>query len=329
MDKVMDKVSDKMPLLAALAAAAWMIAPALQAQNYPVKPVRVIIAWPPGGANDIAGRIVAQKLTENVGQQFVIDNRGGASGIVGSDVVAKSPADGYTILVHSATHISNPHLYSKVPYDTLKDFVGISPLGRQVGMLVVHPSLPVKTVKEFVELGRKRPNDITYASSGNGSFVHLAMALINSMTNTRMVHVPYKGGGPAAVAISSGEVQAMTATVGSVIPHISSKRLRPVAVTSEERISQYPDVQAIAETIKGYEFTAWVGTFAPANTPKAIVDRLNAEIQKAMKDKGVAEKLGAQTLDPMFMTPEQFAARLKADYDKYGKLIKETGAKAG
>jgi tripartite-type tricarboxylate transporter receptor subunit TctC len=323
------EISRRAALLAALAAAAWTIAPAVQAQSYPAKPVRVIIAWPPGGANDIAGRIVAQKLTENTGQQFVIDNRGGASGIVGSDVVAKSPADGYTILVHSATHISNPHLYSKVPYDTLKDFVGISPLGRQVGMLVVHPSLPAKTVKEFVELGRKRPNDITYASSGNGSFVHLAMALINSMTNTRMVHVPYKGGGPAAVAISSGEVQAMTATVGSVIPHVNSKRLRPVAVTSEERISQYPDVPAIAETVKGYEFTAWVGTFAPANTPKPIVDRLNAEIQKAMKDKGVAEKLGAQTLDPMFMTPEQFAARLKADYDKYGKLIKETGAKAG
>ncbi|MBX9905139.1 MAG: tripartite tricarboxylate transporter substrate binding protein [Burkholderiales bacterium] len=321
----------KLVLQAAAAALAVMsFAPlAATAQVYPAKPVRVIIAWPPGGANDIAGRIVAQKLTENTGQQFVVDNRGGASGIVGSDVVAKSPADGYTILVHSATHISNPHLYSKVPYDTLKDFTGISPLGRQVGMLVVHPSLPVKTIKEFVELGRKRPNDITYASSGNGSFVHLAMALINSMTGTRMVHVPYKGGGPAAVAISSGEVQAMTATVGSVIPHVNSKRLRPIAVTSDARISQYPDVPAIAETVKGYEFTAWVGTFAPANTPKPIVDRLNAEIQKAMKDKGVAEKLGAQTLDPMFMTPEQFAERLKSDYEKYGRLIKETGAKAG
>jgi tripartite-type tricarboxylate transporter receptor subunit TctC len=317
------------PLLAALAATAWAISPALQAQNYPSKPVRVIVAWPPGGANDIAGRIVAQKLTENTGQQFVIDNRGGASGILGSDVVAKSPADGYTILVHSATHMSNPHLYSKVPYDTLKDFVGVSPLGRQVGMLVVHPSLPVKTVKEFIDLGRKRPNDITYSSSGNGSFVHLAMALINSMSNTKMVHVPYKGGGPAAVAISSGEVQAMTATVGSVIPHLNAKRLRPVAVTSEDRIRQFPDVPAVGETIKGYEFTAWVGTFAPAKTPKDIVDRLNAEIQKAMKDKGVADKLGAQTLDPMFMTPEQFAARLKSDYDKYGRLIKETGAKAG
>lgn len=298
------------------------------AQAYPAKTVRVIIPWPPGGSNDIVGRIVMQKLGENLGQQFVIDNRGGASGIVGSDVVAKSPADGYTIMVHSATHVSNPHLYSKVPYDTMKDFVGVSPLARQVGMLVVHPSLPVKTVKEFVDLGRKKPNAITYSSSGNGSFVHLGMALLNSMTNTKMVHVPYKGGGPAAVAISSGEVQAMMATVGSVIPHINSKRLRPIAVTSEDRISQFPAVQSIAEGgVKGYEFTAWIGALAPAGTPKAIIDRLNAEIQKVLKDKVVAEKLSAQTLDPMLMSPEQFAVRLKSDYDKYAKVIKETGAR--
>jgi tripartite-type tricarboxylate transporter receptor subunit TctC len=313
-------------LIAALAVG--LPAFAVQAQNFPVKPVRVIIAWPPGGANDIAGRIIAQKLTENTGQQFIVDNRGGASGIVGSDVVAKSPPDGYTVLVHSTTHVSNPHLYSKVPYDTLKDFTGVSPLGRQVGILVVHPSLPVKTVKEFIDLGRKKPNAINYSSSGSGSFVHLAMAQLNSMTGTKMVHIPYKGGGPAAVAISSGEVQAMTATVGSVIPHLNSKRLRPIAVTSEDRIPQFKDVPAIAETVKGYEFTAWIGMLAPANTPKAIVDRLNTEVQKAMKDRTVAEKLASQTLDPMFMTPEQFNARLKSDYDKYAKLVKETGAKA-
>ncbi len=314
---------------AAAAMAVLFFAPvAAMAQAYPNKPVRVIIPWPPGGSNDIVGRVLMQKMSENVGQQFVIDNRGGASGIVGSDVVAKSPADGYVIMVHSTTHVSNPHLYSKVPYDTMKDFVGIAPISRQVGILVVHPSLPVKTVKEFVELGRKQPNAITYSSSGNGSFVHLGMALLNSMTKTKMVHVPYKGGGPAAVAISSGEVQAMMATVGSVIPHINSKRLRPVAVTSEERISQFPDVQSIAEGgVKGYEFTAWIGALAPAGVPKPIIDRLNAEIHKALKDKNVAEKLSAQTLDPMFMTPEQFAVRLKSDYEKYAKVIKETGAK--
>ena len=316
----------RLALLAAASALALPMAAAV-AQNYPVKPVRVIIPWPPGGSNDIAGRLVMQKMSENTGQQFVIDNRSGASGIIGSDVVAKSPADGYVIMVHSTTHVSNPHLYSKVPYDTMKDFVGIAPLARQVGILVVHPSLPVKTIKEFIDLGRKKPDAITYSSSGNGSFVHLGMALLNSMTNTRMVHVPYKGGGPASVAIASGEVQAMMATVGSVIPHINSKRLRPIAVTSEESISQYPQVPPISSAVNGYEFTAWIGALAPAGVPKPIIDRINAEIHKALRDKGVAEKLSAQTLDPMFMSPEQFAVRLKSDYDKYAKVIRETGAR--
>ncbi len=301
---------------------------AAMAQNYPAKTVRVIIPWPPGGSNDIVGRLVMQKMSDNLGQQFIIDNRGGASGIVGSDLVAKSPADGYTIMVHSTTHVSNPHLYSKIPYDTMKDFVGIAPLARQVGMLVVHPSLPVKTVREFVDLGKKRPGEITYSSSGNGSFVHLGMALLNSMSNTKMIHVPYKGGGPAAVAIASGEVQAMMATVGSVIPHINSNRLRAVAVTADERITQYPKVPTIAEGgVKGYEFTAWIGALAPAATPKPVIDKLNAELHKVLKDRGVAEKLSSQTLDPMFMSAEQFAVRLKSDYDKYAKVIKETGAR--
>ncbi len=309
-------------------AALMALSSAVLAQNYPAKTVRVIVPWPPGGSNDIVARLVAQKLTENAGQQFIIDNRGGASGIVGSDLVAKSPADGYTFMIHSTTHVSNPHLYSKIPYDTMKDFVGIAPLARQVGILVVHPSLPATNVREFIDLGRKRPNQITYSSSGNGSFVHLGMALLASMSNTKLVHVPYKGGGPAAVAISSGEVQAMMATVGSVIPHINAKRLRAVAVTSDERITQYPQIPTIAEGgVKGYEFTAWIGALGPAGMPKPILDRLNSEMHKALQDKGVSEKLSSQTLDPMFMTPEQFAVRLKSDYDKYAKVIKETGAR--
>lgn len=313
----------------AVALSAMSFAPvAAQAQAYPAKAVRVVIPWPPGGSNDIVGRLVMQKMSENTGQQFIIDNRGGAAGVIGADVVAKSPPDGYTIMVHSTTHVSNPHLYKKLPYDTMKDFASVGPLARQVGMLVVHPSLPVKTVKEFIDLGKKRPNEITYSSSGNGSFVHLGMALMNSMSGTKMVHVPYKGGGPAAVAIASGEVQAMLATVGSVIPHINSKRLRPIGVSSDERISQYPQVQTIAEGgVKGYEFTAWIGALAPAGVPKPVIDKLNAELHKALKDKSVAEKLSSQTLDPMFMTPEQFAVRLKSDYDKYAKVIKETGAR--
>jgi tripartite-type tricarboxylate transporter receptor subunit TctC len=309
-------------------AAAVMLAPfAAFAQNYPVKPVRVVIPWPPGGANDIVGRVVAQRLSENLGQQFVVENRGGASGTIGADFVAKGPTDGYTLLVHSATHVANPHLYRKLPYDTLKDFTGVTALAVQVGMLVVHPSLPVKTTKEFIALGKARPGQVVYGSSGSGSFVHLAMALLNATTSTQMIHVPYKGGGPATIALASGETQAMTATIGSLIPHIDSKRVRAVGVTSAKRVKQYPDVPAIAESVPGYEFVAWIGAFASAGTPRPLVDRLNAEIRKALDHPGTAKILSAQTLDPMPMSPEEFAKLLKADYDKYQRVIKLSGAK--
>ena len=307
--------------------AATCLPQAALAQAYPAKPVRVIIVFPPGGSNDITGRLVFQKVSENIGQQFVIDNRGGAAGTIGADVVAKSPPDGYTVMVQSATHIANAHLYKNLPYDTLGDFIGLTAMARQVGMLVVHPSLPVKTTKEFIALGRKRPNDIVYGSSGNGSFVHLTMVLLNSMTNTKMVHVPYKGGGPVNIAIAGGEVQAIIATIASVVPNLNAKRVRAIAVTSDKRTTQYPDVPAIAEAVPGYEFTAWVGAFVPKGTPKPIVDKLNAEIRKALADPGVASKLSAQTLDPMPMTPEEFAARLKSDYNKYEKVVKISGAK--
>ena len=296
------------------------------AQAYPSKPVRVIIVFPPGGSNDIVGRIVFQKMSESLGKQFVIDNRGGAAGTIGSDVVAKSPPDGYTIMVQSATHVANPHLYKKLPYDTLKDFIGVTTLARQVGMLVVHPALPVKSVKEFIALARARPGQMIYGSAGNGSFVHLTMALLASMTRTKMVHVPYTGGGPATIAIIAGETQAMIATIGSLIPYLTSKRVRPLGVTSDTRTEQFPDVPAIAETVPGYEFTAWVGCLAPAGTPKAIIDTLNAALKKVLADPDVGQKLQSQTLDPMHMTPEQFAQRLQSDYDKYAKVVKISGA---
>jgi tripartite-type tricarboxylate transporter receptor subunit TctC len=297
------------------------------AQAYPSKPVRVIVVFPPGGSNDVTARVVFQKVSENTGQQFLIDNRGGAAGTIGADVVAKSPNDGYTVMVQSATHIANAHLYKNLPYDTLGDFIGITAMARQVGMLVVHPSLPVKNTKEFIALAKKRPGEIVYGSSGNGSYVHLTMALLASMTNTKMVHVPYKGGGPVNIAIAAGEVQSVIATIASLVPNLNAKRVRPLAVTSDKRTTQYPKVPTIAETIPGYEFTAWVGSFVPKGTPKPVVDKLNAEIRKALADPGVASKLTAQTLDPMPMTPEQFAARLKSDYDKYEKVVKISGAK--
>jgi tripartite-type tricarboxylate transporter receptor subunit TctC len=273
------------------------------------------------------GRVVFQKVSELAGQQFVIDNRGGAAGTIGSDMVAKSPADGYTIMVQSTTHVANAHLYKKLPYDVLKDFIGVTPMARQVGMLVVHPALPVKNGKEFIALAKRRPGEITYGSAGNGSYVHLSMALMASMANLNMVHVPYKGGGPVNVAIASGEIQAVLATIGSLTANLNSKRVRPLGVSSEKRTTAYPDVPAIAEFVPGYEFTAWVGAFAPAGTPKAVVDTLNALIGKALADRDVASKLSAQTLDPMHMTPAEFAQRLKSDYDKYANVVKISGAK--
>jgi tripartite-type tricarboxylate transporter receptor subunit TctC len=290
--------------------------------------VRVVIPWPPGGSNDIVGRIVVQKLSEMTGQQFIVDNRGGAAGTIGADVVAKSPPDGYTIMVHSATHVANPHLYGKLPYDTLKDFVGVAPLSVQIGMLIVHPSLPVKTVKELIALAKTKPGQITYSSSGNGSFVHLTMAMFNAMAGIKMTHVPYKGGGPAAVSIASGETQAQIGTIGAVLQQIKSGRVRPLAVTSDYRVEAFPNVPTLAEAgVPGYEFTAWIGMLAPGGTPKAIVDKLNADVNKVLRMPDVVSTLKSQTLDPLIMTPEQFARRLKSDYDKYEKVIKLTGAK--
>ena len=230
-------------------------------------------------------------------------------------------------MVQSATHVANAHLYKNLPYDTLGDFIGITTMARQVSMLIVHPSMPVRTTKEFIALAKKHPGEISYGSAGSGSFLHLTMALLNSMTGTKMIHVPYKGGGPVNIAIASGEIQAVVATIASAIPNIRAGRVRPIAVTSDKRTTQFPDVPALAEDVPGYEFTAWVACFAPKGTPRPVVDRLNAELKKALEHPDVAKNLSAQTLDPMHMTPEQFAERLKLDYEKYGNVVKISGAK--
>ena len=315
------------PLVGVFVASALFSTGTAFAQAYPTKPVRVVIVFPPGGSNDVVGRIVFQKMSEQLGQQFVIENRGGAAGTIGSEVVTNSAADGYTIMVQSATHVANAHLYKKLPYDVLKDFIGITTLARQVGMLAVHPSMPVRTTKEFIALAKARPGQVIYGSAGNGSFVHLTMALFASMTGLKMVHVPYKGGGPSGTALVAGETQAMIATIGSLFGHIKAGRVRPIAVTSENRTTQFPNVPAIAETVPGYEFTAWVACFAPAGTPRPIVEKLNTELRKALADPDVSSKLSMQTLDPMPMTVEEFAKRLKSDYDKYEKGVKLSGAR--
>ena len=305
-----------------------LLAPAVAgAQAYPAKAVRVVIPWPPGGSNDVVGRIVAQKLSESLGQQFIVDNRAGAAGSIGADVVAKAPADGYTLMVHSTTHVGNAHIYRKLPYDTLKDFTGVALLVTQPGALTVHPSLPVKSVKEFIALARKRPGEILYSSSGNGSAPHLSMALFISMAGVKLVHVPYKGGAPQVTALVAGEAQASLATVSTVIAHIRAGRLRPLGVNSTEPVSALPGVPPIAATVPGYEMSPWIGVFAPAGMPRPIVDRLHSEIGKILKMPDVAKNLANQALEPSLATTEQFNARLRSDYEKYGKLIQMAGAK--
>lgn len=310
---------------AACAAVAIAIAaPAAQAQNYPAKPVRVIIPWPAGGLTDVSGRLVFAKISESMGQQFIIDNRPGATGSIGADVVAKSAPDGYTLMVHSASHISNPYTYPKLPYDTFRDFTAVGLLVAQTGLLVAHPSLPVKSLKELVALARARPDQLLYASSGAGSFSHMAIALLSSMTNTRMVHVPYKGGGPAATAVVSGESQLLVGTPAAVLTQLQAQRLRVLAVTSDTRLKQFPDVPTIAESgVPGYEYRGWVAVFAPAGMPTSIVDRLNSEIKKALERPD--NKLDA--FEPWYMTPEQAQTRVRMDYEKHGKLVKLIGAK--
>ena len=305
-----------------------LLAGAVSAQSYPSKPVRVVIPWPPGGSNDVVGRIVTQKVGENLGQQFIVDNRAGAAGSIGADVVAKAPPDGYTLMVHSTSHVGNAHLYKKLPYDTLKDFTGVALLAAQPGALTIHPSLPVKTVKEFIALAKARPGTINYSSSGNGSAPHLSMELLVAMTGIKIVHVPYKGGAPQVTALVSGETQASLATVSTVLVHVQSGRLRALGVSSAKRSATMPDVPTIAEAgVPGYEMSPWIGVFVPTGTSKELIAKLNSEINRALKAPDVSNLLSSNALDALGGTPEEFDVRIKADYEKYAKLIKLTGAK--
>jgi tripartite-type tricarboxylate transporter receptor subunit TctC len=310
-----------------VAVAGVVVSQAVLAQAYPSKPVRIVVSWPPGGSNDVVARVLAQRLTETLGQTFVVENRAGATGTIGSELVAKSPPDGYTILVNSATHVANPHIYRKLPYDTMKDFTGILPLCQQIGILVVHPSLPAHTVKELIALAKARPNQIAWASTGTGSYTWVTMALLLQTTGTKMLEINYKGGGPAMIALSAGEVQAFFVGTGSVTSALPAGRVRALAVASSHRLKQFPDVPTVAETVPGYEMTAWVGSFVPSATPRATLEFLNTEFRKALESPEAAKILSSQALDPMPMTVDEFAQRLKTDYDKYEKLIKATGAK--
>ena len=297
------------------------------AQTYPVKPVRVVIPWPAGGSNDAAGRMVMQRLSETLGQQFVIDNRAGAAGSIGADQVVKAAPDGYTLMVHSTTHLANAHLYRKLPYDTLKDFAPVGMIAGQPSVLVVNPSFQAGTVKAFIAAAKARPGELNYASSGNGSTTHLAMALLSSMAGIKLVHVPYKGGPQEVASLVSGETTTAISTIATVIAHINAGRLKALAVASAQRSPTLPAVPTIAESgVPGYEWKGWIAAFAPAGTPQAIVQRLHGEIDQALERREIADGLARQGLEPWTMTPQALSARIASDYTKYGKVIKATGA---
>ena len=309
----------------ALAAGAF----SAQAQNYPTKPVRVIVPWPAAGSIDAAGRLAAQRLSTALGGSFVVDNRAGASGTIGADLVAKSAPDGYTLMVHSATHVANATTYPRLPYRTLEDFTPIAFISAQPAVLVAHPSLPVKSVRDFIVLAKSRPGQINYASSGNGSSPHLAMALFTTTAKIDLVHVPYRGGPPAFTSLLSGETQASIATLPNALPHVNSGRVRALGVTTAKRVQSAPAVPTIGESgLPGYEMNPWISLFAPAGLRRDLVDRMNGVINKALADPEIVKSMVSQGLEPWSGSPDQLASRMRVDQEKFAKLIKAIGVTA-
>lgn len=311
-------------LSAAIVAAAGQ---SLHAQPYPNKPVRLVIPYPPGGGTDTIMRPFVQYLSERLGQQVIIDNRGGAGGSMGMEAAARSAPDGYTIVAGLTAQLAvNPALYRKLPYDPIKDFAPITLFADGPYLLVVHPSLPVKSVQEFIELVQKRPNEITYASSGNGSGGHLAAELLKGMTGMKILHVPYKGGGPALTGLLTGEVQALFAPYASAQGHIKAGRIRALGVSTARRPKAIPDLPTIAEAgVPGYDSGVWYSLLAPAGTPRAIIDRLNRETIAVLNKPEYAKLLVEQAIDPIGGTPEELAQYIKSEIDKWAKVVKESG----
>ena len=312
---------------AALLCAVCVAAPAGATESYPSRPIRFIVPFPPGGGNDIVGRVVAVKLGEVLGQPVVIDNRGGAGGTVGTDITAKAPPDGYTLLLNNISLAVNHTLFTKLPYDTLKDLAPISLVGRQPNVVVVHPGVPVSSMRELIELARARPGELNYGSGGNGTASHLATEMLKLMTKTSMVHVPYKGLGPALTDLIGGRLQVIISTMASALPQLKSGKLRALAVTTARRSSFFPEVPTVDEAgVKGYEFSTWYGLLAPAQTPRSIVDRLNAETRSTLTSASVQQQFAAQGLEPAPSSPQEFGAYLRSEVAKWARVIKASGA---
>jgi len=317
-------------LVVAALAAACSLAPLLAAgQSYPGKPIRFIVPFAPGGGNDILGRIVALKLNQSFGVPVVVDNRPGAGGTLGTDITAKSQPDGYTILINNLSVAVNVTLYSKLPFDPLRDLQTISLVGRQPNILVVHPTLPAKSWKELYALAKQRPGQLAFSSGGVGSSSHLAGELLKVVAGIDMVHVPYKGMGPALIDLISGQVQLSMATLASALPHIRNQRMRPLAVSTAERVAVVPDVPTLREAgLREYEHSTWYGLFVPARTPRPVVERLNDSVRKIVTSDDVKQKFSPQGVEPASNSPEEFRTFLTAEIAKWAKVVRSAGLRA-
>lgn len=319
-----------MKILACLAVAAMTLAAtAAGAQQYPARPVRMIIGFPPGGGTDIVGRIIAQKLSDALGQQVIADNRGGASGQLAAELVARAAPDGYTIMMAHITAISIlPSLVARLPYDAQKDFVPITLAAIGPNLLVVHPSVPVKTVKDLIALAKARPGQLQYASPGTGTVQHLAAELFKLQANVDMLHVPYKGSGQSIVDLIAGHVHLNFDSVPPVINHVRQGKLRAIAVTSEKRFSLLPEIPTVNESgIQGFDLSTWWGLVAPAAVSKDIVARLHGETAKLLRQPDVKEKIAFVGAEPVGNTPEEFAAFIRVEAEKYARIVKAANIK--
>jgi tripartite-type tricarboxylate transporter receptor subunit TctC len=313
---------------AAIAVLAALPSSHAAAQSYPAKPIRMIVPFAAGGPNDVIGRVVAQKVSEQIGQQVIVENRAGAGGAIGTAFVGSAPPDGYTILISGTSSLAiNPALYKKLPYDPIKDFAPVALVGTAPSLLAMHPSVPVRTIKDLIALAKSRPGQLNYASGGIGSAPHLAGELLNSMAKIKMVHVPFKGGSPALTGVMSGEADLFMGGMSAAMPPVKNGRLRGIAVTSPKRSQFMPDLPTIAETLPGYDVVNWYAIFAPAATPKEIVARLNGEIVKAMAAPDTRKRFASLATDAETSTPEELGAYHRREMTKWANVVKSAGIK--
>jgi tripartite-type tricarboxylate transporter receptor subunit TctC len=302
-----------------------MLAPSV-AQNWPQRPIRMIVPFPAGGGTDVVARMVAKSLSERLQQPVIVENRGGANGSIGLQALKQSAPDGYTIAATSDTPMTvNPWLYKDLPYDPVHDFIPVASVVRLPGMLAVHPSFPARSIAELIAEAKAKPDGVAYASAGVGNFSHLAMELFSLSAGVKLLHVPYKGTGPAAVALLAGEVQIGFNNVQTLLPHVQSGKLIALAVAEPKRMPQLPDLPAVAETVPGFEMAPWVGIIVPAGTPKDIVDRLSEATLAVMRDPAIAQQFADQQLTVMALEPDRFSALIREDLEKWGKVTKTAG----